>query len=106
MKRAKYRPNVVPAKQYYKRNVIQKSADDILVKTMKGKFRAYVEDLCDYCIKPRFIKRFQLSMRVKGYKFLCNDCRDNKIGKFGEGLKNLPCWTQKQLIAKRKVWKK
>lgn len=100
--RPKFRPNVVPAKNYYKRNSVQRSADQMLFKTQKGKIRFYIEDLCDYCLKPRFVRRTAMRFRKEGHKFLCNECADAGKGKFGKGTKNIICFTKERLFIKFK----
>ena len=80
----------------------EKIEKDLWARTLKNTRRIYMQDLCDFCLKPHYMKRYQVENRKKrGWKFLCSKCSENKTGKYGKGI--LPCWTKGELI---KQWKK
>jgi len=73
------RPNAIPAKDYLKNDAEQQGIENSK-KRLDGQNRLMIEDLCDFCLKPFYVYRRQMGMRVKGYKFGCFKCHNQ--GKF------------------------
>jgi len=67
------RANVTPAKDFYKNDAAQQGIENQKY-TVKGNLRKLVGDLCDFCLKPVFVKKEHLPLRVKGYRFGCDPC--------------------------------
>lgn len=87
------RPNAIPAKDFYKNDAAQQGIEN-QVKRLNGRPRTSIQDLCDFCLQPRFVYRNLLSLRRKGYRFGCGVCHAKGLFKWkseGEDQKVLPC---------------
>lgn len=73
------RPNATPAKDFYKQDATQAVIESSKF-TLKGRLRAYIGDLCDFCLKSVYLYRDKIGLRRHGYKFGCDDC--HKKGAF------------------------
>jgi hypothetical protein len=73
MTKQTFRPNAVPAN--YKS--VKERVVDLVGRGSRrssGKLRSVVTDLCDFCLKIIHIRRRFLSLRIRGWKFICRDC--------------------------------
>ncbi len=62
----------------------------MLHRTQRNIARWTVQDLCDFCLKPKYVPRWALALRARrGYKFLCPQCNEAGNGSYGPGV--LPC---------------
>lgn len=74
------RPNVQTAKGSGMQTVGDYASHNSFLKTKSGRFRVFTSDWCDTCLEVKFCKKWQLSMRVRGWKFICKKCaRENNI---------------------------
>jgi len=76
-----FRPNATPAKYY----TLSNRADDIndsgvFRKNLKDR-RKLIGDLCDFCNKPIYIHRHNITLKLRGYKFTCYNCNKPEKGK-------------------------
>ncbi len=79
------RANATPSKDFLKNDASQQVIENTKRRT-DGRMRKLIQDLCDFCLKPKYIKRHQLGWRLRGYKFGCNYChRDGKFKWKSEG---------------------
>lgn len=72
------RPNVTPAKLQGRETIGEIIRRGRGLHTRNGKIRRYVGDICDFCKRPVYVKRFQLSLRIRGFTFMCSGCIEEK----------------------------
>lgn len=74
-----FRPNALPSKQH---TIGQRVQEKVVSEKFRvnGKRRTVISDLCDFCLKFIKVHRHFMSLRLKGYKFICYKCtREKKL---------------------------
>ncbi len=79
--------NVIPAKKSGHMKLEERVSDGLQTKTLKGKNRMYIHDLCDFCLQPHYLLRWAFMIRVqRRYTFLCFECEKKGKAKWGNGV--------------------
>jgi len=79
-----FRPNATPAKVAGRQTLGEWCASRMDEYTKGGKFRAMIEDVCDFCKSVIWVNRDQMKFLKYGCKFCCSNCWLEKGFKFGQ----------------------
>lgn len=58
-----------------------------------GRGSKMIQDVCDYCLKYKWMNRNQLGLRKRGKTFMCSKCRNKEENEeIIEKKRPIPCW--------------
>jgi hypothetical protein len=87
------RPNVLPAKTSGTPVLGEYINTYLKTHRIDGWSRSCIQDMCDFCLQYRYISRSSIGLRVRGYKFGCRYCfEEKKFTGYGKKTMVLPCW--------------